>query len=166
MIFMRMIEGSEDFFAFHDYNPDYFVVTGENFPGRVGSSTASIRKGRTIPRDLNSGVAGMQVSINAKVNQTILVRILCAAYSKIKVTFPVDVIVIAVDGRALVFRRMESTTMLTRLSAGTPIEMTTAQRIDVLFKPDRPLDIYAQVEFRHLLSNNFLFNGRIPIVIQ
>ena len=81
--------GSENFFAFHDYNPDYFVVTGENFPGRVGSSAASIRSGVTIPRELNSGVTGMQVSINAKVNQTILVRILCAAYSKIKVTFPV-----------------------------------------------------------------------------
>ena len=93
--------GSENFFAFHDYNPDYFVVTGENFPGRVGSTTATIRKGRTIPRALNSGVQGMQISINAKVNQTILVRLLCAAYSKIKVTFPVDVIVIGVDGRAL-----------------------------------------------------------------
>ena len=92
--------GSNKFFAFHDYNPDYFVVTGENFPGRVGS-TASIRKGVTIPRELNSGVTGMQISINAKVNQTILVRLLCAAYSKIKVTFPVDVIVIAMDGRAL-----------------------------------------------------------------
>ena len=45
--------GSESFFSFHDYNPDYFVVTGENFPGRVGS-TATIRKGRTIPRALSS----------------------------------------------------------------------------------------------------------------
>ena len=24
--------GKYDFFAFHDYNPDYFVVTGEEFP--------------------------------------------------------------------------------------------------------------------------------------
>ena len=53
-----------------------------------------------------------------------------------------------------------------KISAGTPIEMSTAQRIDVLFKPDRPLDTYAQVEFRHLLSNAFLLNGRIPIEIK
>ena len=53
---MLMIRGSDNFFAFHDYNPDYFVVTGENFPGRVGSTTASIRKDVTIPRALNSGV--------------------------------------------------------------------------------------------------------------
>ena len=37
-------DGHDGFFAFHDYNPDYFVVTGENFPGHVGS-IASIRQG-------------------------------------------------------------------------------------------------------------------------
>ena len=158
-------KGSDDFFAFHDYNPDYFVVTGENFRGRVGSS-ASIRPSVTIPRELNSGVTGMQVSINAKVNQTILVRLLCAAYSRIKVTFPVDVIVIAMDGRALGVPPSGKYNHAYKVSAGTPIAMTTAQRIDVLFKPDRPLNDFAQVEFRHLLSNNFLLNGKIPIVIE
>ena len=159
-------KGSHDFFSFHDYNPDYFVVTGKNFHGRVGSSSASIQPGVTIPRDLNSGVTGMQVSINAKVNQTILVRILCAAYSRIKVTFPVDVIVIALDGRALGVPPFGKYNHAYKVAAGTPIAMTTAQRYDVLFKSDRPLNVYAQVEFRHLLSNNFLLNGRIPIVIQ
>ena len=108
----------------------------------------------------------MQVSINAKVNQTILVRLLCAAYSKIKVTFPVDVIVIARDGRALGVPPFGKYNHAYKVVAGTPIIMTTAQRVDVLFKPDRPLNVYAQVEFRHHLSNNFLLNGRIPIVIQ
>ena len=108
----------------------------------------------------------MQVSINAKINQTILVRLLCAAYSKIKVTFPVDVIVIAMDGRALGVPPYGKYNHAYKVSAGTPIEMSTAQRIDVLFKPDRPLNTYAQVEFRHLLRNSFLLNGRIPIVIQ
>ena len=158
--------GSENFFAFHDYNPDYFVVTGENFPGHVRSSSSSIRSGVTIPRDLNSGVTGMQVSINAKVNQTILVRILCAAYSIVKVTFPVDVIIIARDGRALGVPPFGKYNHAYKVVAGTPITLTTAQRVDVLVKLDRPLNDYAQVEFRHHLSNNFLFNGRIPIVIQ
>ena len=162
--FHANVRGSENFFAFHDYNPDYFVVTGENFQGPVGS-IAPIRKARTIPRALNSGVEGMQISINAKVNQTILVRILCAAYSKIKVTFPVDVIVIGVDGRALGVPPYGKYNHAYKVSAGTSIEMSTAQRMDVLFKPTSPLDTFAQVEFRHLLSNAFLFNGRIPIVI-
>ena len=163
--FHANVRGSENFFAFHDYNPDYFVVTGENFQGRVGS-IAPIRKARTIPRALNSGVEGMQISINAKVNQTILVRILCAAYSKIKVTFPVDVIVIGVDGRALGVPPYGKYNHAYKVSAGTSIEMSTAQRMDVLFKPTSPLDTYAQVEFRHLLSNALLINGRIPIEIK
>ena len=164
--FHTNVRGSDSFFAFHDYNPDYFVVTGENFPDRVGSTTATIQKGRTIPRALNSGVQGMQKSINAKVNQTILVRLLCAAYSKIKVTFPVDVIVIGVDGRALGVPPYGKYNHAYKVSAGTSIEMSTAQRMDVLFKPTSPLDTYAQVEFRHLLSNAFLIKGRIPIEIK
>ena len=70
----------------------------------------------------------MQVSINAKVNQTILVRILCAAYSRIKVTFPVDVIVIALDGRALGVPPFGKYNHADKVAAGTPIAMTTAQR--------------------------------------
>ncbi len=108
----------------------------------------------------------MQVSINAKVNQTILVRLLCAAYSKIKVTFPVDVVVIAMDGRALGVPPFGKYNHAYKIPAGTPIEMSTAQRIDVLIKSDRPLDNYAQVEFRDLLNNGFLINGRIPIEIK
>ena len=77
----------------------------------------------------------MQISINAKVNQTILVRLLCAAYSKIKVTFPVDVIVIGVDGRAFGVPPFGKYNHAYKVSAGTPIEMSTAQRMDVLFKP-------------------------------
>ena len=157
--------GKYNFFAFHDYNPDYFVVTGENFPGLV-RSTATIRAGVTIPPELNSGVTGMQISINAKINQTILVRLLCAAYSKIKIIFPVDVIVIAVDGRALGVPPFGKYNHPYKVSAGTPIEMSTAQRIDVLFRPNRTLQSYAEVEFRHHLSDAFLFKGRIPIVIK
>ena len=108
----------------------------------------------------------MQVSINAKVNQTILVRLLCAAYSKIKVTFPVDVVVIAMDGRALGVPPFGKYNHAYKIPSGTPIAMSTAQRIDVLIKSDRPLDNYAQVEFRDLLSNSYLMNGRIPIEIK
>lgn len=158
--------GSDGFFAFHDYNPDYFVVTGVNFPGRVGSSSATIPSGVTIPPELNSGVSGMQVSINAKVNQTILVRILCAAYSTIKVSFPFDVVVIAKDGRALGVPPFGKYSHAYKVAKGTRINLSTAERVDILFRPDRPLNEFANVEFRHLISNNFLLNGKIPVVIN
>ena len=154
-----------DFFSFHDYNPDYFVVTGVNFPGRVGS-TVAIKPGINIPPELNSGVTGMQVSINAKTNQNVLVRLLCAAYTKIKVTFPFDVVVIAVDGRALGVPPFGKYNHPYTVKAGTPIEMTTAQRIDVLFRTKKKLKVFAQVEFRHYLSDAYLLRWRIPIIIE
>lgn len=163
--FHANIRGSENFFAFNDYNPDYFVVTGVNFPGRVGS-TASIPPNVTIPADLNSGVSGMQVSVNAKVNQTILIRCLCAAYVKIKITFPVDVVLIAFDGRALGVPPYGRYNHPYTIPAGTPVEMSTAQRFDVLIRSNKPVNSYAQVEYRHHLSDAFLLNGRIPIVIK
>lgn len=46
------------------------------------------------------GVSGVQVSINAKLNQNILFRVLNAPYNNIRVTYPVDVVIIAWDGRA------------------------------------------------------------------
>ena len=157
--------GSENFFAFNDYNPDYFVVTGVNFPGRIGS-TVSIPPNVTIPADLNCGVTGMQVSINAKVNQTILIRALCAAYVKIKITFPVDVVIIAFDGRSLGVPPYGKYNHPYTLRAGTPMELSTARRFDVLMRTDRPVNSYAHVEYRHHMSNSFLLNGRIPIVIK
>lgn len=157
--------GSYNFFAFHDYNPDYFVVTGFDFPGYVGS-TVSIEAGRTIPPDLNSGVKGMQVSIDAGVNQTILIRVLCAAYVKVKVTFPLDVVVIAYDGRALGVPPYGQYNHPFTVPARTPFEMTTAQRFDVLMRSDTPINTFANVEYRHHLSDEFLLNGRIPVVIK
>ena len=163
--FRENVRGKHDFFSFHDYNPDYFVVTGVNFPGRVGS-TVAIKPGITIPPEQNSGVTGMQVSINARTNQTVLVRLLCAAYSKIKVTFPFDVVVIALDGRALGVPPFGKYNQPYTVKAGTPIEMTTAQRIDVLFKAKNQLSVFAQVEFRDHLSEALLLTGKIPIVIK
>ena len=65
---------------------------------------------RTIPAALNSGRAGSQVAINAKVGQTILIRCLDAAYAGAEITFPVDAVIMSiidsleVDGE-VVFRK-------------------------------------------------------------
>jgi hypothetical protein len=126
-----------------------------NFPGRIGS-TVSIRPGLTVPAGLNSGVAGMQISINAKRNQTILVRLLCGAYTKIKITFPVDVVVIAIDGRSLGVPPFGRYNEPYTIPAGKPIERSTAQRMDVLIRSSRSLSSYGQIEYRHHLRDAFL----------
>jgi FtsP/CotA-like multicopper oxidase with cupredoxin domain len=150
---------------FHDFNADYFFATGVNFPGPVGSSP-SIAPGIVVPRDLNSGVTGMQVSINALVGQNILVRCLCAAYVSIKVTFPVDVVIIAFDGRALGVPPFGLYSSPFLVKAGTPFELSTARRFDALIRSDVSVNSFANVEFINNRGGNTLLNGRIPIVIS
>jgi hypothetical protein len=161
--------GVDDIFPqggiFHDFNPNYFVCTGVNFPGPVGS-TADLPSNIVVPRDLNSGVAGMQVPINAGVNQTILVRVLDGAYSTIKVTFPVDVVITAFDGRGLgvpPFNRYNKPFLVPK---NTPYELSTARRFDALIRSAVPVHDFATIEYHHSFDGRLLFTGRIPINIS
>jgi hypothetical protein len=152
------------FFAFHDFNPDYFFVTGQPFPGPLGS-TVNCAPNLVVPDALNSGVKGMQISINAKVNDTILIRTLCAAYVRTIVTFPIDVVIIAFDGRALGVPPFAQYNSAFLLPAGTPYELSTARRFDALMTSPAPVNSFANVEFKEVRGNKTLLNGRIPITI-
>lgn len=157
--------GHDDFFAFHDHNPTYFFVTGFGFPAPVGG-TAAVEAGLTIPPDLNSGVAGMQVSVNARVGENVLIRVLCAAYASTTITFPVDVVIIAFDGRGLGVPPYGSYNHPFTLPAGTPIELSTARRFDALIRSETPVHDVATVTFTQNRNNARLFTGLIPIDIK
>ena len=61
----------------HNYNPDYSSARASYVSrGRSGGSpeAPSSAPNCTVPPELNSGVTGMQISINAQRGQTILVR--------------------------------------------------------------------------------------------
>jgi multicopper oxidase len=161
--------GVNGFFAFNDFNADYWFVTGVPVPASKGGIGA-IPAGIVIPPALNSGVSGTQVSINARVNQTILVRCLDAAYNSTNVTFPVDVVIIAWDGRALgqpPFGFNESYLV----PAGTPIKTSTARRFDALIRSSIPVNSFATVEFIDTRGQNvagfeqILATAQIPIII-
>src|SRR6185369_12561843 len=77
--------GVNGFFAFNDFNADYWFITGVPVPAPL-HGTAAIPPNIVIPAALNSGISGTQVSVNAKVGDTILVRILDAAYNCLRVT--------------------------------------------------------------------------------
>jgi len=149
---------------FHDFNADYFFVTGVPFPAPVGG-TVACASNVVVPPALNSGVTGMQVSINAQVNKTILVRCLCAAYVSIRVTFPVDVVIIAFDGRALGVPPFGDYSSAFLVKAGTPFALSTARRFDALIRSATPVNGFANVEFINNRGGQTLLNGRIPIVI-
>ncbi len=178
--------GVDDQFAqgfFNDFNADYWFVTGVPVPAAKGG-TGTINPagappaggglpGGLIPAALNSGVTGMQVAINAGVNQTILVRCLDAAYNSISVTFPIDVVIIAFDGRALGVPPFARYNHAFLLPAGTPYRLSTARRFDALIRSATPVNDFATVRFfetrgENVLPDNqrLLVTARIPININ
>ena len=160
--------GVNGFFAFNDFNADYWYVTGASVPVRKGG-VGAISPSLTIPPELMSGVSGVQVSINARVGQTILLRCLDAAYNAVRVTLPVPCTVIAFDGRALGVPPFGYGQPFT-VRAGTPIKLSTARRFDCLIKPTRPMNTFATVEFFETRGGGFdvgekLSTAQIPFVV-
>lgn len=141
------------FFAFNDYNADYWYITGVPVEARIRGE-ATIPENIVVPNYLNSGVSGSQVSINAQTGQTVLVRCLNAAYNSIEVTFPVDVVIIAWDGRALGVAPYDYNHAYL-LPANTPIKNTTARRFDALIRETVPINSFATIKF----INN---RGQVP----
>ena len=170
---------ADDFFAFNDFNADYFFITGVQVPAaRVdcgGTGVGDIPPGIVVPAGLNSGVAGQQVSINAEVGETIYLRLLDAAYDCIDVTFPMDVIIIAWDGRALGVPPFGEYNSAYVIPANTDIHLSVARRFDALIKVDTAIDSLATVVFtgqREQTSesvagfqNRINITARIPITI-
>jgi hypothetical protein len=165
------------FFAFNDFNPDYFFCTGQPFPNALPTTKGgtggpapvdtSGLPGGLIPAALNSGVTGMQIAVNASIGQTILVRMLDAAYCPLRVIFPVDVVIIAWDGRALGVPPFAKYNEAYLVPANTPIEASTARRFDALIRSDVAVNSAATIEFRnHLKEEDTIFTGTIPIVIS
>jgi len=166
--------GVDDQFAngfFNDYNADYWYVTGQPIPAAQGG-TASIGSGLAIPASLNGGVTGMTVDVSGNVNETILVRVLNGAYNVTEVTFPVDIIIIAWDGRALGVPPFARYNHAYRVTAGTTIRLSTARRFDALIREPLPVNTAAEVKFFDTrgiekgTSGTPLVTGQIPIVIS
>jgi hypothetical protein len=158
---------------FHDFNPDYWYITGVSVDGGYQGSTGTIPSNVVVPMDLNSGVTGMQVSINAQINKTILVWCLCASYNSLRVTFPMDVVIIAWDGRALGVPPLARYSNAYKVPAGTPIRFSVARRFDALIRETTPTppNTFATVEFIDTRGENvpgrerIVKTARIPISI-
>ena len=159
---------------FHHYESDYWFITGQPVVPLTGikalGATGAIPPNVVLPPELNSGVIGTQVSVNAKVGQTILVRCLDAAYDSTTITFPVDAVIIAFDGRALGVPPFGNYNQAFLLPAGTPIGITTARRFDALLTSAVPVNSFATVQFFEARAGGFAGNqvrqiAQIPFVI-
>lgn len=96
---------------------------------------------------IKCGVSGTQIAINAQVNQTIFIRCLDAAYNNARVTFPVDVVIIEFDGRALGVPPFGNYNNAFILPANTSILICTARRFGALMRSATPVNSFATVEF-------------------
>ena len=162
---------SGDFFAFHDFRSTHFYVTGFEVPGSgTPGPTAggSLPDTFVIPPGLMSGVSGVQVPINASVDQTILVRILNAAYNNVRLRIPVDIVIIGWDGRALGVPPFGSYSAPVLVPANTPMEFGVGRRFDALIRRTTalPAGSFATVEFLDTRGRDVRFTARIPININ
>jgi len=137
--------GSNGFFAFNDYTADYWFVTGVPVPAHIGG-VGTIPAGIVIPPELNSGISGSQVSVEAFVDQTILIRCLDAAYNNCEYTFPVDIVIIAWDGRPLGVPPYGFNEAYL-VPANTPIYVSVGRRFDALIRESTPIHDFAVCKF-------------------
>jgi FtsP/CotA-like multicopper oxidase with cupredoxin domain len=89
--------------------------------------------------------------------KTLLIRLLNASYSVLRVTLGVDAEVHAVDGSRLGERPWNRPFAI---PANQPFELTTAQRWGLLIKPTQRGEISARMEFRHWITGRLQDNGR------
>jgi hypothetical protein len=181
--------GADDQFPhgwFNDFNADYWFVTGVPVPAhpvaRGGTGQAVIdaslvpagildANGHIVPA-LNSGVSGMQVPVDAQVDQTVLVRVLNGAYNVVEVEFPVDVTIIAFDGRALGVPPFGRYNHAFTLPKNTPYRLSVARRFDALIRESTPFSGFGTVRFYDsrgigaISPDPLLMTAKIPINIH
>jgi len=98
-----------------------------------------------------------KVAATARVGDTVLIRVLNASYCILRVTFQVAVTCVSCDGHRL---GEESWNAPIVFPAGTPIELTTAGRLDLLFTATQRGSIGATIEYLHWITRRVHDNGR------
>lgn len=104
-----------------------------------------------------------KVAVNCRVGERVLVRLLNAAYGPIVVRLPFDAEVIGLDGHALGGDGVDRYSWPFVQPAGSTIELSTAQRQDLLLVPDRAGVFTVAMDFNHWVrGTNY---GRVETTI-
>ncbi|MDI6853322.1 MAG: multicopper oxidase domain-containing protein [Deltaproteobacteria bacterium] len=112
----------------HNFNPQYFCISGVPHPWT---------KLDVLPVEVDENLAFLSpIPATVAPGQTLLVRLLCAAYSLNRYTFEgLDVEVIAMDGRVMGQTPYTRYSAPFKIPAGVPFELTAARRFDLLIRP-------------------------------
>jgi FtsP/CotA-like multicopper oxidase with cupredoxin domain len=124
------------------FEPKYFVISGAPHPLT-----------RKDPR----------VAVNAKAGETILIRVANAGYTIQEFTIEgLEAEIVAMDGRPLTGRYAEPVF----LAPGAPLELTTAQRRDIILRPKSPGSFPVTVKFRDWISREILGSAETFINVR
>lgn len=111
----------------------------------------------------NNTMTDPRAVVTANVGDRILLRILNASYSILKITLQADATWASCDGHGMgLFPWCEQVT----LPRGVPFELTTAQRYDLLLKPKRAGTYLARIEFRHWITGAIQNAGKGVILTR
>jgi FtsP/CotA-like multicopper oxidase with cupredoxin domain len=130
--------------AFHHFDPKYFLITGVPAPLT-----------ETDPR----------VVVAAEKGSTIVLRTLGASYAIARLTLPLDAEIIGIDGRAQGEDGFAGYSSPIPLKAGTPLELTTAQRYEMLVQAKEKGNFPVTVEYLHWITRKPLGVARTSINI-
>ena len=117
------------------FDPKYFLLTGV-------FNNKTMTDNRTV--------------INAKLGERILVRLLNASYSTLRVTLGCDAVWAGCDGHGMGLRPWCDPKLI---PAGTPITISAAQRYDLILTPPRTGTYLARMEFLHWITGKVRNNG-------
>lgn len=118
------------------FNPKYFLLTGV-FPNKTMTDS------RTVT--------------TARIGQTVLIRLLNASYSILRVKLDIDAELIGVDGH---FLGNEPWERRDTIRAGQWFELTSAQRYSLLLRPTVAGTFGARMEFRDWITRRIQNNGQ------
>ena len=116
--------------SLHIFRPKYFCISGVPHPWT---------RLEALPTSIDPELAFLSpIPARVQFDQTLLVRLLCGAYSLNRYTFEgLDVEVIAMDGRVLGQTPYTKYSAPFKIPAGVPFELTAARRFDLLIRPTR-----------------------------
>jgi plastocyanin len=124
------------------FRPRYFMLTGVPHPNS-----------RTDRR----------VAVRSRVGERLLLRVINAAYGPIRLTLPFDAVVINKDGHTLGSAEDFDYSWPFTVRAGSPIDITTAQRWDLLVVPDRTGVFTVPIDIKHWVRGSP--QGRVETTI-
>jgi FtsP/CotA-like multicopper oxidase with cupredoxin domain len=94
--------------------------------------------------------------VTAPLGKRILIRLLNASYSVLRVTLPCDALMVGCDGRPMGKEAWCGTKLI---PANTPFDVSSAQRYDLILTPPARGAFTARAEFRHWITGQIQNNG-------